>query len=186
MIRILGLIWASAWLSACATTYKDVRPRDVKDGQGVAVAKIKFLYNGKEFTEKCSVCINSINGPCQKLTPEGIFMLPLPKGANTLRRVACHDVSMQHHNLDDVSFDISSEVNYIGDIEVAWRNRGGFKTTQMLGVVGALIDESRNDGEVKLSVATSKKSLKQLSDIYRRQMASSAMKEAKMAPIKVK
>jgi hypothetical protein len=149
----LATLGGALSLAACATTYKDFKTANVKPGEGVVVGKINVMYNGKNHNKDCGVCFNSINGPCQMLTEEGYVIQNLPAGEASVRRLACKDVSLQHFNIDGANFKQAPGVTYIGQIEIDWTNKGGFKATDLFGLVGALIAESKNDGTVKISVA---------------------------------
>lgn len=158
-------------LSGCATGYKSVQPKDAGAEKSVAMGKAHVSYNGKVFTENCSICMNSINGPCQTLDKDGWFVFPLDPGKHQLRRLACHDVSAQHHNFNEVHFELLSAAGYyVGDIYFDWQNKGGFKVSSMFGLVGALADESSNDGKIQIKVLHSEKSRRELDKLYSKQL----------------
>ena len=165
----------SFFLAGCATTYKELRPDQIKSGQGVAVGKITVLYNDQPYTGNCAVCLNSVNGPCQKLEDNGIVFIPVQAGEGSVRRVVCKDVSPQHYNIEGATFTVQKDVTYFGDITLQWHNKGGFKPALIFGLFGALADESSNDGQLQMSVTNSKSSRDQLLGIYRRQMALQAV-----------
>ncbi len=136
----------------CATTYKDFKTESVKPTDGVAIGKVNIIYNGKNLNEKCAVCLNSINGPCQSLTREGLVFKNIPKGEASIRRVACKDISMQHYNIQGANFKVLEGVNYFGHVDIHWENKGGFKASDMFGAIGAIVSESKNDGKIRMSV----------------------------------
>lgn len=140
------------FLSGCATTYKDFKPSQVKPEEGVAIGKVNIKYNGKDFNKECAVCLNSVNGPCQNLTPEGFVFKNIPKGEASLRRIACKDTSLQHYNMNGATFQVVEGTNYFGNVEIEWANKGGFKASDMFGAIGALVSESSNDGTIKMTV----------------------------------
>ena len=74
MKNVIALFFAFISLSlvGCATTYKDFKPSKVKPDEGVAIGKVNIKYNGKDLNKECAVCLNSVNGPCQNLTEEGL------------------------------------------------------------------------------------------------------------------
>jgi len=138
--------------SGCATTHRDFRAADVKPGQGVAIGRVHVRYNDKTFTNQCFICLNSANGPCQKLTEDGLVFQPLPTGTASLKRIACVDVSLQHHTIEHAAFVQPSGTVYFGDVTIEWANSGGLKATAMFGLVGALVDESSEDGQIQVTV----------------------------------
>jgi hypothetical protein len=160
----------SLLLAGCTSTYKDLKPGQVLKDQGVAIGRVKVNYNGMNYTKECAICLTSVNGPCQKLTDEGIFFIHLDKGESNVRRLVCQDKSPQHFNMQGADFVIHEGVNYIGDLTFDWRNKGGFKVALMFGALGAIADESSNDGQLKLTVVNSMKSMDSLMSIYRKQM----------------
>lgn len=164
------ILFGALGLAGCATTYKDLKPNQILKDQGVAIGRAKVNYNGMNFTKECSICLTSVNGPCQKLTEEGIFFIHLDKGESNIRRLVCQDKSPQHYNMRGADFIVHEGVNYIGDLTFNWTNKGGFKVALMFGALGAIADESGNDGQLKLTVTNSKKSLDGLMEIYRKQM----------------
>lgn len=155
MFRNLGIIFilfVTHLFLGCASTYKDFKTEKVKYNEGIAIGKVDIKYNGKKFNPKCSVCLNSVNGPCQKLTDNGFIFQNIPKGNTTLSRIVCKDVSLQHYNITNANFQVDDQVTYFGHVEIEWQNKGGFKSSDMFGLVGALMAESKNDGTVKISV----------------------------------
>lgn len=146
-LAVLGLI-----TSGCATTYKDFKTADIKPTDGVAIGKVNIKYNGKNLNKECAVCLNSINGPCQNLTDEGLVFKNIPKGEASIRRIACKDTSLQHYNIQGANFQVQDGVNYFGHVDIEWANNGGFKASDMFGAIGAAISESSNDGTIKMSV----------------------------------
>jgi hypothetical protein len=138
--------------SGCATTYKDFKTLDVKPYQGVVIGKVNIKYNGKDMNKECAVCLNTVNGPCLDLTEEGFVFKNIPKGEASIRRIACKDVSVHHYNIEGALFEVLEGVNYFGQVDIEWANQGGFKTSTMFGLVGAIVSESSNDGTIKMSV----------------------------------
>lgn len=151
LTRILFLL-SCFYLSGCATTYKDFKTSEIKANEGVAIGKVNIKYNGKDMNKDCAICLNSINGPCQNLTEDGIVFKNIPKGDATLRRVVCKDSSMQHYNIEGAKFVVADDINYFGEVNIEWANKGGFKASDMFGAIGAIVSESSNDGTIKLSV----------------------------------
>jgi len=142
-------------LSGCATTYREFRVADVKPGQGVAIGRVHVHYNDKNFTKECSICFNSASGPCQKLTDAGLVFQALPTGISSVKRIACLDGSVHHHTIQHASFVQPNGTVYFGDITIEWINSGGLKATAMFGLVGAVIDESREDGRIQQMIVDS-------------------------------
>ena len=149
----------SFFLCSCATsTYKDFKVSQVVENEGVAIGKVNIKYNGKDSNKECFVCLDSVNGPCQKLTEEGFVFLNTSKGAASIRRIACKDTSMQHYNIEGANFTQSDGVTYFGNVDIAWTNDGGFKASTMFGAVGAMISESNNDGTINMACSPGKMS----------------------------
>jgi len=147
----LALVMASTFVG-CASTYKDFKPENVRADEGVAIGRVHVVYNGRPFTKDCSICFNSVNGPCQTLTPEGLVCQNLKKGTVSLRRVLCRDGANQHHAIKDATFELTEPVVYFGDVEIKWTNRGGYKPSAIFGLVGALADQATDDGDITISV----------------------------------
>jgi hypothetical protein len=145
-----------ASLSSCATTYRDFKMKHVEKNYGVAIGTVNVKYNGKEFTEQCSVCLYSLDGPCQKLTKEGLVFLAVKQGENSVRRIVCKDTSQHHYNIEGATFTQGEGVTYFGRAEIEWQNAGGFKTTDLFGALGAVISATKNDGTIKMAVSPGK------------------------------
>lgn len=156
---IFILILTTNFFYGCSNigTYRDFKMKEVEKGEGVVLAQVKINYNGANYNEYCTVCFNSVNGPCQKLTNSGLVFLNLEMGAGSVRRLACEDVSMQIYNIEGADFKVESGINYVGNITINWTNDGGIKITQGLGLLGAILDEMNNDGEIMMSISDKNK-----------------------------
>jgi hypothetical protein len=151
-LKLLFVLLSGLLLSGCATTYKDFKTSDIKPNEAVAIGKVNIKYNGKSMNNECFVCLNSSNGPCQKLTEEGFVFQNIPKGVASLSRIACKDTSQQHYNITGANFKVADDVNYFGEVNIDWTNKGGFKTSDLFGAVGMLISEANNDGTIKMNI----------------------------------
>lgn len=138
-------------ISGCATTYKDFNASKVKVGEGVSIGRVSVVYNGAPFNKECEICLSSGGGPCQSLTEEGLIFLNVKIGNSSLRRINCKDHSIHHYTIEDATYTQSEGVTYFGEVKLEWTNEGGFKATDMFGLVGAAISESRNDGKIKMT-----------------------------------
>lgn len=156
---ILTLILATLFFYSCSGigTYRDFKMSEVDKGEGVILAKVNINYNGYNYNENCSICFNSVNGPCQKLTKSGLVFLNLETGTGSVRRLACQDISMQYYNIEGAEFNVKRGINYVGNIIINWSNDGGFKATQGLGLLGVLLDEMNNDGSIVMNVSDKNK-----------------------------
>ncbi len=157
MKKVCLVILSGIALTSCAGSYKDFKPTDVKPDEGAALGKIQVRYNGKPYNGECTLCFvteenASAGGPCQKLTPEGYVFFAAKKGRNYPRRLECKDTSVQHNAIQRVVFEQGANPTYFGQIEVDWKNKGGFKVSSMFGALGAAIDESSHDGELSVRV----------------------------------
>jgi hypothetical protein len=155
-IHNLFLISASVILASCATTYKDFKLSDVNYKEGVAIGKVNIKYNGVKRNTDCAVCLYHINGkgnggPCQKLTDEGLVFLDVLKGDTSLGRIECKDTSIYHYNPIGAFFTQADDVTYFGEVNIEWQNSGGFKASDMFGLVGAAFSEAQVYGQLKMS-----------------------------------
>ncbi len=138
--------------SGCATTYKDFKVSKVRPDESVAIGKVKIKYNGKDFNKECKICFKDQTTLCQTLTEEAYVFQNVKKGEAILSRIECKDVSIQHFDFAGAQFLQQDDVNYFGEIDIEWINAGGFKATDLFGIAGAIVSESRNDGLAKLNV----------------------------------
>ena len=138
--------------TGCATTYKDFKLERVKEGEGIAIGKINIKYNGENFNKNCDVSFGSKYGPNQKLTEEGLMFLALEKGETNISRIQCVDTSIHHYNISGATFTQDDGVTYFGQIEIEWTNDGGLKTSDLFGLIGAAVSESKNDGSIQMKV----------------------------------
>ncbi len=142
-------------LVGCATTVKDYKAAEVKPDEGTIIGKVKIVYNGKDFSDQCFVCFNSVNGPCYKLEKDGQVIMRIKAGNTSIKRIACIDVSEQHYHMNGADFAVvPGSKHYFGDVVFHWKNAGGFKVSSMFGLVGALIDQSANNGSLKMTVSS--------------------------------
>ncbi len=176
-MKIVSLLVISLFLSSCASNYKDFKLKQIRKDEVVAIGKIKINYNGMDFTEKCHICIIGSNDSCGVMTEllsDGIFFQNIKKGKAKLARVQCIDVSPQLYIIDGAELNANDEVQYIGDIQIDWKNEGGFKFSTLFGVFGGLYDEANNDGEIRMSVKNN--GSKELEKLYSKQIQSKATK----------
>lgn len=151
-MKLFFMLTIAALFIGCASSRKDFKANDIKAGQAVAIGRVHIIYNDVKKNKDCAVCLNSVNGPCQKLEDDGVVFIPAPTGKTSLRRIACTDVSGQHYNISGAEFLLKEDVTYFGNIEIRWKNSGGFKASSMFGAIGAIISESSNDGTISMSV----------------------------------
>lgn len=156
-------------LAGCATTSKDFKPQALKPDEGAVVGKVVVLYNGNEFTDQCAICFNSVNGPCYKLDKTGFVVMKIKAGPTSVRRLSCMDTSEQHYDMNGANFEVTPGAKtYFGDLVFDWKNKGGFKVSSMFGLVGAIGDQSSNDGVLKVKVSSNpKRTLMSYNEIVR-------------------
>lgn len=148
---LLLILLASA---GCATTSKDFKSDSVQANEGAIYGHVKVIYNGQENTDHCSVCFDSVNGPCLKLDQSGVVVMKVDAGETSLRRIACVDTSTYHYNVEGATFVVAPHSKtYFGDVTVEWSTKGGFKVASLFGAIGAGIDEASNDGTLVMHVS---------------------------------
>ena len=86
-----------------------------------------------------------------------MVFLNLEIGKGSVKRLSCLDLSDQNYNIKGAEFKVKSGINYVGDITINWSNHGGFKATDNLGLLGALVDELRNDGSIVMNISEKNK-----------------------------
>ena len=118
---------------------------------------MKVVYNGNDLTSECAVCFRTVDGPCYGLDASGFVAMTLKAGNCSIRRIACNVSGERHFHFNGFRFEIAPAAKtYFGDVRIDWTNDQGFKPSQLFGLVGAIVDQSINDGDAKLSVADSR------------------------------
>src|SRR5689334_13635086 len=140
-----------AALGGCAATVADFRMSSVGAGEAAIGGRLTILYNGNDFTQNC---LATFGDERYKLSPGGIVLFHVARGWTSLSRIDCKDTSMQHVRIRGAHFYARGDgwVTDFGDVAITWNNAGGFKATSMFGLVGALIDESGDDGAATVEV----------------------------------
>jgi hypothetical protein len=153
----MRLLFIALLAVACTPTLKSYKPGAMARDEGAVVGRVKVVYNGSDLTSKCGLCFRSVNGPCYKLDESGYVAMALKAGNCSIRRIVCNVDGERHFHFKGYRFEVSPAVKtYFGDVKVEWKNEQGFKPSQLFGAVGAIVDQSINDGEANLSVADSR------------------------------
>ena len=146
-------------------SYKEFKPLEVGDDQGVAIGKIKVVYKGKENFQQCIVTIGS---KITLLSKEGLIFVALDEGKAEITEVNCRDENdeiSQNNNFKNAEFTVSKGVNYFGDVTIVWSNpepqlrNSASKGLMMFGAIGGAIGggiagaiQAKNDGKITMSV----------------------------------
>lgn len=147
----------SVFAAACAPTLKTYKPDSMAREEGAVIGRVKVVYNEKDLTSQCMVCFRSVNGSCFQMDQSGFVALALRAGGCSIRRIACDVDGERHFDFKGLRFEVAPLAKtYFGDIKIDWRNDQGFKVSQLFGAVGAIVDQSTNDGEAKLSMIESR------------------------------
>ena len=148
------LILIAFVISGCITTNKQLTTLDLEPGESIVWGRIKVLYNDKEITAKTTLCFNEKMTGKYNYKPDstGNIITKLPVGNCFISRVAYTNF---FYNLptEMTQFFINdqSKVNYIGDLTINWIGKKS-KISGMFGLVGAIVDELNNDGELEVYV----------------------------------
>jgi hypothetical protein len=143
---------------ACTPGRENYKPESIARDEGAVIGRVKVVYNGSDLTSKCAVCFRTLDGPCYQLDASGYVAMTLTAGACSIRRIACNADGERHVHFKGYRFDVAPLAkNFFGDVRVDWQNEhSGFKPSILFGLVGAVVDQSTNDGDATLSVASSK------------------------------
>jgi hypothetical protein len=106
-------------LTGCASNYKDFKVSDVGDDEGVAIGKVKVVYNGRSHNDECLICINST---CHKLTREGFVFMSLDQGTANIEELYCRDGGEQNQSFENTQFNVEPGINYFGNLLFRWKN----------------------------------------------------------------
>src|SRR5712671_4524062 len=157
MMRPLLMILILAVGCASVPTQKSYKPEALLADEGAVVGRVKVVYNGADLTSKCAVCFRTVNGPCYQLDDSCFVAMTLQAGECSIRRIQCDKDGERHYHLEGATFQVTpSAKTYFGDVNIAWLNDQGFKPSQLFGFIGALVDQSTNDGQAGLSVIDSR------------------------------
>jgi hypothetical protein len=144
-------------VASCTPGFKSYKPDSLARDEGAVVGRVKVIYNTKDLTSDCAVCFRSVNGPCYQLDSSGFVAMTLKAGGCSIRRIACNVSGERHFHFKGYAFEVAPRAKtYFGDVQIDWTNDQGFKPSQLFGLVGAIVDQSVNDGDAKLSVADSR------------------------------
>jgi hypothetical protein len=149
-----GLLASWGVVAGCATTSSDFRLSAVGSDDAAIAGRILITYNGEPFNENCWATFGTSQ---LKLSLDGVVLFSAPKGWVSLGALQCKDGSIQHFRVRGAHFYARGNgwVNDFGDVQIIWVNDGGFKSSTMFGVVGAIVDESSDDGSVTVYVRSS-------------------------------
>ncbi|HXH32677.1 MAG TPA: hypothetical protein VNJ01_17900 [Bacteriovoracaceae bacterium] len=146
----------------CASKdYRSFSPAKLKSNESVALGRFTIIFKGKADNKNCMVCFKGKTTECQRLTKEGIVIVALTQGENTLQGISCNDSSEHRYEIKGAKFALGTTPTYFGDVKIVWTEAGGFKTSQMFGAIGAAFDYG-NDGKIVMSVEeTSEEAIQQ-------------------------
>jgi len=146
-------------------SYKDFKPLEVEKDEGVAIGKIKVVYNGKINPERCIVTIGS---NITLLAKEGLIFVALDKGKAEITEVNCrgeNDEISQNNNFKGAEFTVGKGVNYFGDVTIIWSNpepqpkASASKGLMLFGAIGGAIGggiagaiQAKKDGTISMTV----------------------------------
>ena len=143
-------------LTGCASNYKDFKVSDVGDDEGIAIGKVKVVYNGRSYNDKCQICISST---CHNLTKEGFVFMSLDQGIANIEELYCIDNgAKQNQSFENTQFKVKGGINYFGNLKFRWKNPNPSSDNSalgMFGLVGGLIAiaiEAPVDGKIRISV----------------------------------
>lgn len=145
-----GLVVAAA-CAGCATTSADFRMSSVGSNDAAIAGRLTILYNGHPFNENCRA---TFGHQSIQLSQDGIVLLRLAKGWTALQRLDCKDTSNQHVQIHGAHLLARGDgwVSDFGDVAVTWVAAGGLKMSSMFGLIGAIVDESSDDGVATVAV----------------------------------
>jgi hypothetical protein len=146
--------------AGCATTVADFRLDSVQPDEAAIVGKVDVLYNGKRFTENCSI---GLAGASYKLDASGLVFFKVKRGAHDLGTLICQDVSPYHYEFAGARLVAEGRgaITYFGNATVTWKTDGGFKVAAMFGAIGAAIDAGSNDGQAAMDVVNDPEPVRQ-------------------------
>lgn len=153
-VRAALVALAAALMAAgCATTAADFRLASIGPEEGAIVGRLKVLYNGKSYTQNCSI---ELGGASYKLDASGLVFFKTKRGPVPLGTVSCLDTSRYHYQFEGARLVVEGGgvVTYFGDATITWHTDGGMKLSSMFGAIGAAIDASSNDGEAVMAIAS--------------------------------
>lgn len=156
-------------LSGCGAARRLDKSLDVSPNEAAIVGHIKIVYNGEDVTEGSAVLFNEFTWGTYgyQVPKDGWILMRLPLGTNHIARLGFAKFLKGQFHYDfqpgQTWFRVSEggKTYYIGHINVEWAGTG-FKTSQMFGLVGALVDQASSDGTLKLGVEDKGGEAKQL------------------------
>ena len=144
------------FLTGCASNYKDFKVSDVDSDEGIAIGKVKVVYNGVLYTDECRICISST---CHELTSEGFVFMSLDQGTASVEELHCKDGGNQNQSFENTQFKVEQGVNYFGNLVFNWKNSdpssGASNALGAFGLIGGLVAasiEAPVDGEITITV----------------------------------
>lgn len=169
-IKIIAILLLIV-MTGCASNYKDFKVSDVDDDEGIAIGKVKVVYNGKSYNDECRICISST---CHKLTKEGFVFMSLDQGMADIEELFCIDNgAKQNQSFENIQFKVKKGINYFGNLKFRWKNSNPSSDNSalgMFGLVGGLIAvaiEAPVDGKIRISVQDD---ISSVLNIYRQQV----------------
>ncbi|MCK4654270.1 MAG: hypothetical protein KAU01_07485 [Candidatus Cloacimonetes bacterium] len=148
----LSIIFLSVLILTACVANKQLTTLQREPNESIIVGKIKVLYNGNDVTDKSYLCFNERATGKYDYKPDstGYIITKLPVGDGFLSRITYTNII---YNLpkDMALFHVSdsNKIHYIGDLTVNWVGPKS-KISGMFGLVGAIIDELNNDGDLEV------------------------------------
>jgi hypothetical protein len=115
--------------------------------QEAAIAgRLTIIYNGKLFTDACHAVFSS---HVIRLNADGIVLLPVQAGWNTLEQLTCQDGSTQHIQIRGAHFFArgGGAVTEFGDIAITWDTRGGLKMVDAIPQAAIAFPQTTSAGQ---------------------------------------
>lgn len=140
-------------LTTACTVNKQLTTLVLEENESLVGGRINILYNGYNITSDATIFFNEISLGTFNYKPDslGYIVTKLPIGDSSLRRIAYENF---FYNFSSKQSELSfknekDQINYIGDLTVNWVGAES-KISGMFGLVGAIIDELNNDGEIEV------------------------------------
>lgn len=142
-------------LTTACTVNKQLTTLVLEENEALVGGRMIVQYNGEDVTPSSTILFNEITIGTYSYKPDslGYIITKLPLGDCSLRRIAYKNF---FYNIpkDQPNFAFEckkNEINYIGDLTVSWQG-SELKISGMFGLVGAIIDEANNDGDLEVYV----------------------------------
>ena len=144
------------FLVGCSTNRR-LDADGLADKKGIFFGKVDIMFNGKQFTENCSLVFEQEDGESEyALDESGYITVKAPMGKISFKRVICMDDAPYVHLFTGAHFHNYGKMTktYFGNITITWLADEEKKVSVFQSFFGGgkSVNKDKSDGMAKMTV----------------------------------